>query len=191
MPAATSLVEEDFQHAAAALGCSVAAIKAVAEVESRHSGFNPDGSPVTLFEGHKFHQFTGGRFDNAHRTLSYPTWTRVHYGRTWEEEQLRLQVAITLDRKAALMATSWGKFQLMGFNYGVCGYVDLEVFVTDMRRSEREHLMAFVAFVKNQGLDDELRDLKWASFALRYNGRSYAENKYDLKMAQAYTRHAA
>jgi hypothetical protein len=184
-----SLTPSDFAHAAALLGCEVAAIKAVSEVESRNSGFNPDGSPVTLFEGHKFHQFTQGRFDDTHPTLSYAEWTRIHYGRTWEDEVARLEIAITLDRRAALMSASWGKFQIMGFNHGAAGYTDLEAFVVDMCRTEREHLLAFCAFVKSQGIDDELRDHRWSDFALRYNGRSYKANRYDLKLAQAYARY--
>ena len=34
------------------------------------------------------------------------------------------------------------------------------------------------------------RDLRWADFARRYNGPRYAENRYDEKMAEAYTRYA-
>jgi len=186
-----SLMASDFVQAAALLGCEAAAIKAVAEVESRASGFNPDGSPVTLFEGHKFHQFTKGRFDDTHPTLSYAEWTRIHYGATWQDEQARLEIAITLDRPAALMSASWGKFQIMGFNHAAAGYVDLEAFVVDMCRTEREHLLAFCAFVKTNGLDDELRDRRWSDFALRYNGKSYKANRYDLKLAQAYARYVA
>src|SRR5690606_11763897 len=46
------LGEDDIIRAAQALGVEPAAIRAVTEVESRGSGFLPDGRPVILFERH-------------------------------------------------------------------------------------------------------------------------------------------
>ena len=97
------LTDQDFANAASLLGCEVAAIKAVCDVESRGSGFNPDGSPVTLFEGHIFHRQTGGKYDVEYPELSYPKWTREHYGKNWSAEQSRLARAIILDHEAALI----------------------------------------------------------------------------------------
>lgn len=181
-----ALTEDDFRHAADLLGCSVAAIKAVAEVEAPNGGFNQNDTPTTLFEAHKFHLFTDGRFDEQHPNLSGPTWDKSKYGKTWLAERRRLAKAIALDREAALKSTSWGRFQLMGFNYELCGYEELEVFVADMHRAEKEQLMAFVAFLRNAGIDDELREHRWAAFAKRFNGPSYAVNKYDQRLAAAY-----
>jgi hypothetical protein len=185
-----TLILDDFKAAAARLGCDVAAVRAVTAVESRGSGFNPDGSPVTLFEGHKFHKFTDGRFATLHPDLSYPKQSRQFYGRTWEAEQDRLQRAIALDRRAALMSASWGLFQIMGFNHGACGFRHVEAFVTAMRESEAQHLAAFVAYVIERGLADELRDHRWADFARLYNGPAYRDNRYDTKLAQAWAMYA-
>ena len=55
-----------------------------------------------------------------------------------------------------------------------------------MVASSSNQLDAFVAFIKSQNLDDELRRLDWKGFAYGYNGRDYAKNKYDEKMARAY-----
>lgn len=185
-----TLTAADFKQAAEALGCSVAAVKAVAEVEAPRGGFNENGTPATLFEGHKFHKFTQGRFDASHPTLSYATWTREHYGKGWLEERRRLAAALELNREAALKATSWGKFQIMGFNHELAGYAELEAFVADMHRTEREHLFAFVHFVKNNGLDEYLRDQRWASFARKYNGPGFAVNHYDERLAAAFAKHS-
>ncbi len=182
------LTEQDFADAAGQLGCEVASIKAVCEVEAPRGGFNPDGTPATLFEGHKFHKATGGKFDIEAPDLSYPTWTRRHYGKNWQAEQARLQRAMTLDREAALRSASWGKFQIMGFNHEVVGFPAIQGFVNAMYKSEREHLMAFVMFVLKEGLAPALRRKDWANFARGYNGPAYAENKYDTKMAAAYSK---
>lgn len=176
----------DYERAAQRLGCSPAAIEAVASVESRGDGFNPDDSPKTLFEGHVFHRYTRGIFDASHPTLSHPKWTREHYGRDWHDEQVRLKTAMSLDWVAAVMSASWGKFQIMGFNHAVCGFTEIEDFVDAMQESEARHLEAFVGFIETNRLDDELRELRWADFARTYNGPGYKANRYDEKMANAY-----
>lgn len=181
-----TLTEQDFSDAAGQLSSDVAAIKAVCEVEAPRGGFNPDDTPVTLFEGHKFHKFTHGAFDGEAPDLSYPTWTRRHYGKTWQAEQDRLQRAMALDREAALRSASWGKFQIMGFNHESVGFPTIQGFVNAMYAGEREHLMAFVMFVLKNGLAPALRRRDWANFARGYNGPGYAENRYDDKMASAY-----
>jgi hypothetical protein len=180
------LTDEDYAAAAAKIGCDVATIRAVVQVESRGSGFNPDGSVVTLFEGHKFSRFTGGRFDESHPTISYPQWTREHYGKNWGEERARLELAITLDRNAALRSASWGLFQIMGFNHGACGYGDVEAFVAAMHESEGKQLDAFLELIEEWGLADELQEHRWADFARKYNGPSYAANRYDEKLFTAW-----
>lgn len=178
---------DDYRRAAKRLDCEAAAIEAVASVESSGSGFNPDDSPKTLFEGHVFHRLTQGRFDTSHPTLSYPKLTREWYGRTWQDEAYRLDQAIAIDQTAALMSTSWGKFQIMGFNHGACGFTTVHAFVEAMRESEARHLDAFVGFILSRGLADELRERRWADFARSYNGTGYKANRYDEKMAAAYS----
>ncbi len=186
-----SLTEQDFIDGAKLLECSVAAIKAVCQVEAPRGGFNPDDSPVTLFEGHKFYKFTGGRFAVQAPDLCFKVWTRQYYGKGWQAEQARLQRAIALDRESALMSASWGKFQIMGFNHAMVGHPDIQGFVNAMYRSERDHLIAFTRFVQTAGLAPALRRQDWAGFAKGYNGAGYAENKYDDKLAAAFDQHKA
>tara|TARA_R110000772_G_scaffold153261_1_gene264252 strand:+ start:20503 stop:21087 length:585 start_codon:yes stop_codon:yes gene_type:complete len=184
------LTEADYQHAAELLGCEVAAIKAVAKVESGgRSGFMKDGeTPKILFEGHWFHKLTGGGYTCPQEhpewaNISHKKWVRKYYK---EDQHARLQKATALDRDAALQSASWGKFQVMGFNWKISGFKSLQDFVNAMYKSEAGHLLAFVNFVKHRRLDDELRAKDWAGFAFGYNGRGYAANNYDGKMAAAY-----
>jgi hypothetical protein len=186
VPAKPMLTEQDFQDAATALGCDVAAIKAVCQVEAPRGGFNPDGTPTTLFEGHKFFKYTNGRFAVAAPDLCFKVWTRAHYGKGWQAEQERLQRAIALDRDAAIKSASWGKFQIMGFNHSMVGHDTLQGFVNAMYAGEREQLLAFVRYVQTAGLASALKEQDWAGFARGYNGPGYAENNYDTKMAAAF-----
>ncbi len=192
----TKLAEEDFANAATKLGCDVAAIKAVAEVESTGSGFLPDGRVKVLFEGHWFHRLTKGKFAQSHPTLSFPRWTRQHYakGKTaairGAGELNRLEQAMKLDRRAALLSASYGRFQVMGFNHAICGFPSVEDFYQAMQRGEADHLAAFCGYIVSNGLRDELREHRWADFASRYNGPEYQKNHYDELLAAAYARFA-
>lgn len=186
---ARPIAEADFLRAAERLDCEVAAVKAVAKVESRGGGFLADKRPKILFESRWFHKLTGGRFDRTHPEISTPTWVRNYKGGAGEYD--RLAIALGLDREAALKAASWGMFQILGVNHGVCGFADIETFVKAQMESEGAHLDAFVGFVIGNRLDDELRDKRWADFAFGYNGPGYRQNRYDEKMADAYADFAA
>lgn len=176
----------DFSEVARLLGVEVAAIKAVCEVEAPRGGFHSDGQPRILFERHKFHQFTGGIYSKKHPEISNP---RAGGYKGGKEEHLRLQMACKLNRTAALKSASWGKFQIMGFNYRLCGFSNLQSFINAMYKSEREQLEAFSKFIQSVGLKDELQRKDWKGFARGYNGRAYYKNKYDLKMEKAYLKY--
>lgn len=183
--------EQQFKLAAQILQCDVAAVKAVAEVESRGNGFDPEGFPKTLFEGHWFFKYTKGKYATSHPSLCYKTWTKAHYGKTWQVEKDRLSTAMTLDRTSAMLSASWGGFQIMGFNFAQCGYKTVQQFVTDMCKSEDAQLLAFVEIIKSFGLADELRNLDFDSFAYRYNGVDYKKNDYAGKLLRAYKKYKA
>lgn len=184
------LTDQDYHDAARKLGCDVAAIRAVCQVEAPKGGFNPDGTPATLFEGHKFYKFTEGKFAVQAPDLCFAKWTRAHYGKTWQQEQDRLQRAMKLDRDAALKSASWGKFQVMGFNHAMVGHPTIQGFVNAMYESEGAQLQAFVRYVLTAGLAPALRRLDFAAFALGYNGPGFAVNKYDTRMAAAHAKYA-
>jgi hypothetical protein len=189
------LTEEDFLAAAELLDCDVAAVKAVAEVESRGDGFLQDGRPRVLFEGHQFFKFTSGAYAASHPTLCHKEWTKANYCKGDAEtrgrgEWDRLRQAMACDRAAAIKSCSIGKFQVMGFNYGVCGFQSVDEFWDALSRSEADQLNAFCAFVKANRLDRHLRARNWAAFARGYNGEDYAKNQYDVKLAKAYAGYA-
>lgn len=192
MPA-TPITEDDYAAAAAALGCDVAAIKAVAEVESCGSGFLNDGKLRVLFEGHQFFKFTRGAYCDTHPTLCHQKWTRSNYCTGSAEvrgagEFARLEEAKKLDKRAAMMSCSIGKFQVMGFNFALCGFKTVEEFWAALGSSEGEQLKAFCEYVKHTGLQPALRDRQWDEFARRYNGPEYRKNQYDTKLAKAYAK---
>lgn len=187
---AKPLTEDDFQRTATQIGCDVAAIKAVAEVESRGGGFLRDKRPKILFEAHIFSRMTDHAFDRSHPNISSRLWNKTLYGAGGARQYKRLGEAILLDRNAAPASASWGMFQVMGFNYKLCGFASVSSFVTAMMESEGRHLNAMAEFVSRRRLDDELRNHDWAGFASGYNGSSFKENRYDEKLAKAWRKHS-
>ena len=190
MDAKYVLQPEDFIDDAERLGCSVAAVRAVASVETRGSGFCPDGFPKTLFEGHYFHKLTKGRYSKDYPTISYPKWTRQFYGKTWQAERERLALACSLDKPAALMSASWGTFQIMGANFAMCGYATVQQFVNAMCKDANTHLAAFTEYIIEAGLVDELQECRWADFARIYNGPGQVPT-YATRLEEAYNTYAA
>lgn len=192
LPPATGkgLTQQDIEDAAESLGVSDPVIYAVRDVESNGQGFGADGRPIILYEPHIFSRLTEHRFDDTHGGVSYRKWGAKPYPKTQAERWAQMEYAMRLDRDAALQAASYGLFQIMGFNWKVCGFESLNAFVEAMYRSERDHLMAFVGFVKNSHLDDELQALDWLKFAGGYNGPGQAA-AYAAKLSKAYAKRSA
>ena len=182
----TPLTEANLEAAAKTLGCEVAAIKAVSEVEAPNGGFIPDGRPELLFESHTFHEQTAGKYDASLPGISTATWVH-NYGAEGAHQYDRLGVALRLNREAALKSASWGKYQIMGFNYVECGYDNVEALVADLCDSEAYQLDAFVAYMQNTACGDDLVNKDWSSFALHYNGPGQV-SVYAAKIEEAYRR---
>ena len=181
------LTNNDFCRASKRLKCDVASVKAVAEVESRGAGFYSNGFPTLLFERHVFRKYTDGKYNKSHPHLS---GSQGNYGKAGQNQRNKFNEAYALDPIAAIKACSWGKFQVMGFNWKVAGYSGVVDFFNAMQRDEGEHLNAFIGFVIGNRLDDEIRHKDWAGFAYGYNGAGYKANKYDTAMARAYAKFA-
>jgi len=101
----------------------------------------------------------------------------------------RLARAVALDRKAALESASWGLGQVMGYNAASVGFADVEAMVKAMRDSEDAQFQAMVGFIKANDLSKFLQLGDWESFARRYNGPDFKQNRYDEKLAEEHARY--
>ena len=194
--ALTGLVQEeappDFTKAAQTLNIEVAAIRAVHQVETGgSSGFLPDGRPLILFEGHIFwgqlkkKGIEPTRYQKGNEDILFPSWNAKSYkGGTAEFD--RLLRACVINHEAALMSASWGMFQIMGFNYGLCEFDSVYKYAATMHINHKKQLRAFVKFLQKTKLDTLLREHRWEEFAKQYNGPFYKENQYDEKLQAAY-----
>jgi hypothetical protein len=188
---ARKLEDGDIHRVAQRIDCDEAAIRAVAEVESRGGGFLNDGRPKILFEAHIFSRRTDHAFDHRHPNISSRKWNKSLYGPGGANQYRRLERALDLNANAALASASWGMFQIMGFNYEACGFNTIKTFVEAMKESEGRHLDAMAAFLENRRLDTALRRHDWSDFARGYNGPAFRENKYDEKLDRAWRKHSS
>lgn len=190
---AKSLTDDDLAGAAEVLGASLSAVKAVTEVESKGSGFLPDGRPAILFERHIMHRRIGligrdaGLLSEYLGNVINATPGGYVGGRA---EHDRLHLARQIDPTCAAESASWGLFQIMGFHWQALGYESAVEFERLMCESEARQLEAFVRFVViNPKIHMALRKNDWLAFAAGYNGPAFAKNQYDTRLAAAFKKH--
>jgi len=179
----------EYSNAATVLKCDVAAIQAVARVETKEASWDAEGRPTILFERHLFRKHSHHAFDHSHPDISakHPGG----YG-PLSSQYKKLYRAALLSEDAALLSTSWGMFQILGENFQACGFKTVADFVGAMMESEQGQLSAFVKFIQsNRALATSLKEHDWTRFARAYNGPSFRENDYDSNMAEAYEELAA
>lgn len=181
------LTNEQLAEAAKSIQVEFAALKAVAIVESRGAGFLASGEPKILFESKVFRGELQKRGIDPNLYIDkYYDVVRSNpapYGKE-SEQHARLQKAAEINREAALCSASWGKFQVMGFNWRMVGYTSLQTFINAMYRSEADHLEACINYCKACGIIRALREHKWTEFAIGYNGKG--QQGYDKRLEMEY-----
>lgn len=184
------LKRADIVQSAKALVVEPATLKAVIDIEAKSSGFDDQGRPTILFERHKMYKYlTEANYITKRDQLSalFPDICNEDAGSYNTRGQYdKLAVAEVLHWTAAHKSCSFGLGQIMGFNAESLGYRSLKAFVDAMYESEANQLDAMCRYIKVNNLVDELQRHDWAGFARGYNGRDYAINKYDTKLAAAY-----
>lgn len=187
-----ALLETDFQAAAARLGVSVQAVKAVATVESNGGGFLPDGRVKVQYEPHVMYRQLASNFDRARadkELVAHPDLVAKKAGSYQsldKEDKDMNRAAQLIDRTSALESASWGAFQIMGYHWKTLQYTTLQGFINDQYTAAGQ-LETFVRFIlADPRLLKALRGKDWATFARIYNGPGYAANKYDTKLAAAF-----
>jgi hypothetical protein len=155
----------------------------VMAVETGGCGFLSDRRPAILFERHIFHQRTAGAFDVTHPGIS-ATASGGYLGGSQEYD--RLAEAVALNRAAALESASWGIGQIMGFNASVAGFASTEDMVETMMDGEDAQIEGMATFMRSKKLHVPLAAHDWAAFAKGYNGKDFAKNQYDVRLAAAF-----
>lgn len=151
-------------------------VNAVYSVESSGSGFDPKTGLIKIqFEPHWFERYTKTKILNGVEGQA--------------KEWAAFNLAAKSDLHSAIMATSWGLGQVMGFNHKAAGYITPEAMVDAFKESEYNQLKGMLEFIKaNPKMFAALQAKDWATFAYYYNGKEYKEFKYDIRLATAYAK---
>jgi hypothetical protein len=179
---AAAITDADIAALAVRLGCTAKQLKAVAKVESGGAAYDTQGRPKILFERHKFHKFTGGRFG----VTSYSNPLRGGYNdSSWD----KLTHAACKDAGSAFAAASWGKFQVMGFHWDTLGYPSALEMAYSTVTGEAAHYEMLGRFIDKNGLRSKLARLSAnpednRAFAAAYNGPRYEDFAYHDKLAR-------
>ncbi|WP_295465336.1 N-acetylmuramidase domain-containing protein [uncultured Pseudomonas sp.] len=195
------LEDTDIREAAAELECEPGLVYAIAKQESSHSSFiEIDGEkiPSILYERHHFRKLVRNEtLEHTHSDIYGSPYRRAKklkdgsyidiktqekiqlvdtYGPSGRFQYERLIRAYFLNEDAALKAASWGKFQIMGFNYNVAGYNTVKEFTQAMSKGDSEHIKAFLKFAKsNRTLIKGLRTRDFEMIAQGHNGENWKD----------------
>jgi hypothetical protein len=189
---AARLTSADIVEAATGLGVERCTIVAIVEAESGGVGFNADGSIKIQFEGHVFYRELKKRridpsgYQAGNEDIIYPAFT-MRYVLGQKAEYRQLHKALAIHEEAALLSTSWGLFQIMGFNHAHCGYDNVHDFVQAQKESEAKQLASFCAYIKSTKYLRYLAVKDWSGFAERYNGPANVA-VYSQKIKKAFDR---
>jgi N-acetylmuramidase-like protein/putative peptidoglycan binding protein len=172
---------------ASSLGVYAPEIWTVLAVETSGCGYLPDRRPQILFERHVFHRLTNGQYDDGQISDPSPGG----YGPRGAYQYERLAMAITMDRTAALQSASWGIGQIMGENYALAGFQNVQDMVAVMSQSEDQQVAAMGSFLVSTKLQASLQAHDWATFARGYNGPNYAINRYDIRLNAEFQKYSS
>lgn len=188
---AEAITDSDIEALAIEMGVHPADLEAIAEVESNGFGWFPDGRIKILFEKHWFFKHLSGKArENASKSgLARKNWIspkKAGYKDqdTADDRYRLLERAMRIDEEAALRSISMGKYQIMGFNYALCGFVSAKHMWEKFLDSEVHQLRAFATFLRKKKLIPALKVRDFNRIEEVYNGGGL-NGAYAVKMRRA------
>lgn len=191
---AEAIDDSAIERLAIEFGCHPAALEAISEVESNGFGWFPDGRIKILFEKHWMYKLTSGQKQKeaVNSGVARRKWISPKNGGYKEQKSASdryriLSRAMEIDETAALQSISMGKYQIMGFNYMVCGFASPQDMWAAFLESEKHQLRAFATFLEKKGLVSAIRRLDFDEVEEVYNGGGL-KGAYARRMDEEYER---
>lgn len=199
------LTPQQINDAAKAAGFEPRTVRAIVKVETGGAGYDSaTGKLLIQFEPSWFRRkLTKARLleiERARQARAAGTATEAQLDLVagWETTQANgvegqkrewaaFNAAFAIDKTAAMLSTSWGLPQMMGFNFAALGFKSVDALVDAFRESEANQLTGMLAFLNSKpALARAVRDKDWAMVAYYYNGAGYKQFNYDRRLAAAY-----
>lgn len=198
-----TLTREQITTIASTINLDYASLMAFIGVESSGNGFTSDGKLLIQFEPFYFAKYLT-QFNIAHTYSSTLTNGKKEYiiqvgdlkiengveGQS--SEWIAFDTAYKINANAAMLSTSIGLPQIMGFNYSSLGYSSVSEMYDDFKKGEYQQVEGLAKLLHNNtSLYSAIKRKDWKTCAKLYNGEGYAINNYDVKLFVAYTKYSA
>lgn len=163
-------------------------LKAFIEVESGGKGFTDSGKLIIQFEPAWFRK----------KAPFAPTglWS-VNKVDIQSKEWEAFNNAFAIDSNAAMLSTSIGLPQIMGFHWARLGYSSVGAMWDDFKSGIKSQIEALIKFIETDGrLQAAINNKDWHMIAYIYNGSGYAElahrigrEPYNISLKNAYEKY--
>lgn len=157
----------------------------------RNGGFIFNGRAVIHFHGEQFWrelkrdgkkpEEIAPKFPN----IIYPT-EDITLEKRGLTEYLRLSIAVSINKKAALRSTAWGMFRMPGVNHSMCNIRHIEEFVAMMNKDEATQLRLLLNYIKNAGILTMINEHRFRDFASIYKGDADKAAICSQRLSQCY-----
>lgn len=177
------LTRQQITEIANSINVGYAELMAFISVESGGLGFAEDTGKIII-------QFEPAWFRKNAPYAPSGAWTLNKVERQ-TAEWIAFNDAFKKNPTAALLSTSIGLMQVMGFNFAKCGHKTVNAMWDDFKLGEYQQVKGAANFIKNTpNLWAALKAKDWAEVAYYYNGKNYAVNEYDVKLKAAYLKYS-
>jgi hypothetical protein len=174
-------------------------LNAILQVESNGQGFNADGRLKIRFEAHIFERYIPKNIFDAHfrydkndilsayyRHSIHNPWMSIHIDQSGE--YTALEIARTINNDAALMSTSFGAAQIMGFNFRRVGFATPQEMMAAFLADPAYHTISLLTYCLNDlQLVTAIASRDWRTIARLYNGPGLVD-LYSVRLEKAYKR---
>lgn len=180
-------------------------------VESGGTGFNSDGKLIIQFEPHHFKNYAKNEYtkyirlnNTAQKELTQvekqfvADFNIVLANKISDQpaEYKAFNAAFRINKTAAMLSTSIGLGQVMGFNHKRLGYITVDEMWDDAKKGEDRQVFQMVEFINTDSrLKNALKEKNWHLVATYYNGAGYKElaqkhgfTPYDIRMRDYYNK---
>lgn len=176
-----SLISKDlYEKESKRIGVETAMMLSIAKQESKRESFYKEGQATILFERHKMWEYLMKDLKKSKEELKKlkaadPAIVNDNsggYGK-YSEQYEKLEKAKKIDYNTAVKSCSWGKFQVMGFNYAVAFSSPKEM-EKSVNLCEIQQFYFFIGYLeKTNGIIDAMKNKNWELIAAKYNGSKW------------------
>lgn len=176
------LTQEDKEAIAKEFNVPVKSINKVLAVESGGKGFDEATGKIII-------QFEPSWFKRKSPYTPSGLWSQNGVEKQ-AAEWLAFNDAFKKDSKAAMLSTSIGLMQVMGFNHSVVGFDNVGSMWDHAKESEANQLRQGIRFIQaNKKMFEAFKDLtkieNCRTFAFYYNGSGYEKFNYHNRLLKA------